>query len=143
MTSDWNEKQKNANSEFSFFRWVSMRKLRTRSHFIRKIRFFFKCKLVTYFGKCETINCIVRGEFTFFSSASVSPFPKIFNSQAQWINFAVWIQLNSYYTNPIQLNTVTYMYYRILASHFINNSQLNAQKINANYENSQALSYLL
>ena len=57
----------------------------------------------------QDMNCIVRGEFTFFSSESVSLFLKIINLLAQRINFAVWIQLFSYYTNTIQLNTVIYI----------------------------------
>ena len=77
--------------------------------FYKKNAVFLKCELVTYVGKCGTINCIVHGEFTFFSSLSVSPFLKIFNSLTQWIDFAAWILLFSYYTNTIQLNTVTYI----------------------------------
>ena len=76
--------------------------------FYKKNAVFLKCKLVTHVGKCVTINCIVCGEFTFFSSEPIFPFLKIFNSLAQWIDFAVWILLFSYYTN-IQLNTVTYI----------------------------------
>ena len=39
-----------------------------------------KWELVTYFGKCESIDGVIRGEFTFFSSELFSPFIKIFNS---------------------------------------------------------------
>ena len=48
--------------------------------FYKKNTVFLKCELVTCVGKCGTINFIVRGEFTFSSSASVSLFLKICNS---------------------------------------------------------------
>ena len=75
--------------------------------FYKKNAVCFKSKVVTYFGKCRNINYIVLGRFTFFSSESVSPFFKIFNSLPQWINFTLWILLFSYYTKTIEVNIAT------------------------------------